>query len=86
MAWDDDSGEFEPYEDDAYGDDDAEELPCPSCGEPVYEETQRCPYCGDYITPGRSTALRNVPQWAVTLGVIGVVATIFALLGGMAIF
>jgi len=86
VAWDDDSDpDFEPYDDDAYddeayGDDAGEELPCPSCGEPVYEETQRCPYCGDYVTPGRGPATRNLPRWAVVLGVIGVIGTILALL------
>ena len=76
MTWDDDSGEdFEPYDDGP-----GEELPCPSCGEPVYEEADRCPHCGDYITPGRGPATRNLPRWMLVLGVIGVIGTVLALL------
>ena len=41
MSWDDGIGE---------------ELPCPSCGEPVYEDTDVCRHCGDFITPGRLPA------------------------------
>src|SRR4051812_43962722 len=29
-------------------DDEAEKLPCPECGEPVYEQAERCPHCGSY--------------------------------------
>ena len=76
MAWDDDSGEFDVYDDG----DSAVELPCPSCGEPVYEEADVCPHCGDYITPGRRPAGANVPRWMFVLGAVGVAATVAALL------
>ena len=26
-------------------------LACPACNEPVHEDTQQCPHCGDWITP-----------------------------------
>ena len=26
-------------------------LACPSCGKAVHEDTQQCPYCGDWIIP-----------------------------------
>ena len=78
MAWDD-SDEFPAYDD--FGDDgEAEEVPCPSCGAPVYEEADVCPHCGDFITPGRGPATRNLPRWAVALGVVGVIGTVIALL------
>lgn len=48
--------------DDRYDDDDeAELLKCPSCGREVYEETQQCPYCGDWITPHAAHA--GLPLW-----------------------
>jgi hypothetical protein len=33
--------------------DDSEDdlLTCPSCREPVHEDTQQCPHCGDWIIP-----------------------------------
>ena len=78
MAWDDDPDDSAEF--DAYDDGDAEELPCPSCGEPVYEEADVCPHCGDYITPGRTPAGANVPRWMFVLGAAGVAGTILALL------
>ncbi|MEX0937150.1 MAG: zinc ribbon domain-containing protein [Pirellulales bacterium] len=56
----------------------ADTLPCPECGEEIYEEAERCPYCGTYVIfhssvwAGRSTA------WIV-LGLVGVVAVVVAL-------
>ncbi len=42
-----------PLEQDVDADDEANEiLPCPSCGQEVFEDAERCPYCGDWITPG----------------------------------
>ena len=38
-----------------YDDGDAELAWCPKCGRPVYEEAQKCPHCGEWITP----TLRN---------------------------
>ena len=47
-----------PYEDDIddeYAgyehDDDLPEMMCPSCRGTVTEDTQKCPHCGDWITP-----------------------------------
>ena len=76
MAWDDDDSDsgFEPDDDEG-----GEEVPCPSCGEPVYEEADVCPSCGDYIVPGRRPAGANLPRWMFVLGAIGVVGTIVAL-------
>ena len=56
------------------------ELPCPSCGEPVYEDADVCPHCGDFITPGRRPAGANVPRWMFVAGAVGVAGTILALL------
>lgn len=63
-----------------YGDesDATEMLPCPHCGAPVYEESQRCPACGDYIVFD-SSPLSGRPAWWIILGVLGVTAVIAAL-------
>ncbi len=44
----DDYPDEEWVEDDDSGDD---LLVCPSCRAAVHEDTQRCPQCGDWITP-----------------------------------
>ncbi len=31
-------------------DDDIELVPCPYCGKSIYEESERCPECGNYIS------------------------------------
>lgn len=64
--WHDDLDDREwPDEDD---EDDDQTVPCPHCREPVYEDAERCPSCGRYLTredvPGRR------PAWLVA----GVVA------------
>jgi predicted nucleic acid-binding Zn ribbon protein len=61
-----------PIDDDEWSDDedfgndssdtDAGECPCPACGEPVYEDAEKCPHCGEWITsPG--TAERRSRTW-----------------------
>ncbi len=61
--WDD--GAYGP-EDDA-DDDSTEELPCPACGELVYEETEKCPHCGDWINPRRPAARHRPWVWVTAL-------------------
>jgi uncharacterized paraquat-inducible protein A len=36
--------------------------PCPSCRAMIYAEADRCPRCGDYVTPGTARA-RSKPWW-----------------------
>ncbi len=78
----DDADEWEDAEDDEapaerdLSDDEADTptLPCPHCGKPVFEFVDRCPYCGDWITP--SVAGRKNP-WLVLLVFIVVAALLF---------
>lgn len=52
---DDDSGEeeFEGYEPEYHpGLEEAGELWCPKCGAVMHADADRCPRCGDYVTPG----------------------------------
>jgi hypothetical protein len=58
MGWRDDS-ETDGYgpdlddeeEDDAEADTEDDQLPCPSCGNLIYDDTDRCPHCGDWVMP-----------------------------------
>lgn len=47
MNWDKDYEENEDFGDDDDGDVDMS--PCPLCGEPIYDESECCPHCGEYI-------------------------------------
>lgn len=45
-----------PFDDGPLGEDrdegdDLPEMRCPACGAAVTEDTQKCPRCGDWITP-----------------------------------
>lgn len=55
MPWEDDREDFdadEEWVEDGDSDDaEADLLMCPSCSRSVHEDTQQCPYCGDWITP-----------------------------------
>ena len=68
MNWDEDDVDVQDWEEPDDGV--AELVVCPSCGRDVYEETQQCPYCGDWIVAGRSSKNR-----------LWVVAGILALIG-----
>lgn len=70
--WDNDWDEPEP---DEANDDSAEIVPCPACGEPIYEEAQQCPHCGEYVTRSTS-ALAGRPWWFIAIGAAGVLAVI----------
>lgn len=66
-----------------YGDDDdeSEVVSCPACGGDVYEDAERCPRCGDYIVHSSTGYVwKDRPLWWMILGVLGIVAVIFALL------
>jgi hypothetical protein len=59
--------------------DDGDELgmiDCPNCREEVYEETERCPHCGHYLTQEEDTPGRQ-PWWII----VGAVACLAVALG-----
>ncbi len=60
--WDSTEDWNEAESDDFAEDDDADFVDCPACHKPIYEDSERCPYCGDYVT--QSTAIwANKPRW-----------------------
>ena len=73
------SVDYDDYPDEEWVDDedDSEDdlLVCPSCGKPVHEETQQCPYCGDWIIPAYPGA-----HWKRAVFVIVAVLLILALI------
>jgi len=79
--FEEDSWDQEPSDelDDEF-DDVAETVPCPNCGAEIYEEAERCPECGDYVTFG-TNAWSGRPLWWIVLGMLGVVAMVIVLAG-----
>ena len=69
MTWDDDHNDFdldeEWAEDEDSDDSEAELLICPACRRSVHEDTQQCPYCGDWITPVHPDKPWKRYLWAV---------------------
>jgi predicted RNA-binding Zn-ribbon protein involved in translation (DUF1610 family) len=57
-----------PYDDEQewseeFDDGEAEEVPCPSCRQMIYEETEQCPHCGEWVMPTAARARRISPLW-----------------------
>ena len=78
---DDDHGELDPREFPEPDADDAEAgtRPCPRCRAPVYEEAERCPYCGNWL--GDVTSASTRPWWFVAGAILALaVAITWALL------
>lgn len=65
----------EEFEDEEWIEDDDPEdtlLVCPACNEAVHEDTQQCPYCGDWITPAYpSTPIKKWFVIGITLLLVG---------------
>jgi hypothetical protein len=53
----------EPDFDDA-DDEQSDTMPCPYCGAEVYEDSPRCPACGEYISQEDAPARRK-PGWII---------------------
>jgi len=65
----------EPNDFDRESDDDASvAVPCPNCGQDVYEDADRCPYCGEYITA--STSARR-PTWLIIAAILALLGVLF---------
>ena len=77
--WDDDNLPDEGPLDsdlDEFGDDDEPATePCPACGAEIYDDSPRCPVCGEYIfaTAGRR---RRWPLWLVIVAAVALTAFI----------
>ena len=57
------------------GDDDLDEtVPCPHCRADVYEDAERCPRCGKYLS--REDSPRRHPWWVVA-GALACLAMVF---------
>ncbi|WP_299466340.1 zinc ribbon domain-containing protein [uncultured Gimesia sp.] len=79
--WDWDRDDDVEYEEESDFDDEleTETVPCTNCGAEVYEDAVSCPVCGEYV--GINThPFSDRPRWWITLGILGVIATILSLI------
>ena len=78
MHWQDDEGPDDYTVDEDVDDDpEGDQLPCPSCGHMIFDDTDRCPHCGDWVMPLAATASGRQPWiwWtALILAVVLMVA------------
>jgi hypothetical protein len=78
-------GEYDSVDEDYDSDeeqnsDDDYTVLCPSCKADVYEDAERCPNCGAYITYSTSLWSGRSLVWIV-LGLLGILAVIYVLVG-----
>ncbi len=76
MTWDNEQSEWSEFDVDDEDDPENDQLPCPSCGKMVYDDTDQCPHCGDWIVPlagsdRRSRMILIVVVAVTLLGVLG---------------
>lgn len=65
---------------DAFGEETASTTaPCPECGADIYDDAERCPACGQYVTIRSQGPWAAKPLWWVLLAAAGASATICAL-------
>jgi hypothetical protein len=69
--------DFDLEEDGGGEDGEDETLDCPSCGRAVYEDTDRCPHCGDWIMP---LAAAGRPVWMRMVAAIVVIGLLFGVI------
>jgi hypothetical protein len=72
-AWDE--------EEDDEGDDDDPTIPCPRCRREIYEDAERCPYCGSWVSREDARPARR-PWWFIA-GVIACFAVFYLWIFGL---
>ncbi len=77
----DDWPEGEEFEEDG-SEADSDEVPCPACGEPVYDDAEKCPHCGEWITP-LAGADRRSRTWLWPILVAGLIVLILVAWHGL---
>jgi len=80
--WDDDMPDEGPLESDLdeLGDDGPETAPCPACGAEIYDDSPRCPVCGEYVLTSVSYSPGPVPLWVLLAAVAAIAAFLFYIL------
>ena len=67
-------------DEDVWDDDEDVTIPCPYCRRPIYEDSQRCPHCGNYISE-EDAAPRRKPWWII-VGTVAVLYIVYRWIAG----
>jgi hypothetical protein len=59
----DDEFEADDEDEDEEGDDEEATIACPYCGRSIHEDSQRCPYCENYVS--REDSAGRKPWWLI---------------------
>lgn len=73
------SYDVDEYDDDYSDDDQSEVEPCPHCGAMIYEDSEACPACGQYVV-FRHRAINGLPRWVVVIALLGMAAFVLSVL------
>jgi predicted amidophosphoribosyltransferase len=79
-VYDDDAADDEDWYDDEVADEDF--IPCPECGKPIPEISDRCPACGYWLSAAdrRSLSRREaIPAWAKFTAFLLLLAMLYGL-------
>jgi hypothetical protein len=63
-----DDDEWQPDDNDEESDGDEPTIPCPYCRREVFEDSPRCPHCGQYISAEDAPPERK--PWWIIIGVL----------------
>ena len=65
--WDSPEDDYDDsFDDDPDGmldDEDDTTIPCPACGEAMFDDSPRCPHCGVYVVADGGSS--SLPNWVV---------------------
>jgi hypothetical protein len=78
--YDDDEDDEDDFDDGDGDDDDAETVPCRYCGADVYEDAERCPACGKYLSAEDAPPSRP-KGWVAVVMVLALLAAALWVLG-----
>ncbi len=82
-SWNDsyDDGDDHDDPEPTWDEEDTDTVTCPACGADIYEDSEQCPVCGQYIL-SQTSAWQGKPLWWIVLGLLGIAAVTIGLLLG----
>lgn len=69
---DDDDDVYDDVADNGDQDEDGDHeptIPCPACGEEMYDDAPRCPHCGSYVVD-EDHAMSGRPTWVILTALV----------------